>query len=107
MAKLTAATFSAASHTVVNIGEESRPRLVSCVKASQGFDWNQGNVATLILSLPNHVRVYGTEANVEANIEIFLPSYADFHFDTELETRRDPVAEIVLTEEEVRGMFPE
>ncbi|KAF1916374.1 hypothetical protein BDU57DRAFT_450293, partial [Ampelomyces quisqualis] len=69
-----------ASHTVVNVGEESRPRLVSCVKASQGFDWNQ---------------------------EIFLPSYADFHFDTELETRRDPVAEIVLTEEEVRGMFPE
>jgi hypothetical protein len=39
--------------------------------------------------------------------EIFLPSYADFHFDTELERRQDPVAEIVLTEEEVRKMFPE
>jgi hypothetical protein len=27
---------------VINIGEEERPRLITCVKASQGFTWNQG-----------------------------------------------------------------
>jgi hypothetical protein len=37
-----APSFSAASHTVINVGEESHPRLISCVKASQGFTWNQG-----------------------------------------------------------------
>jgi hypothetical protein len=40
-------------------------------------------------------------------IEIFLPSYADYHFDTELERRQDPVAEIIVTDEEVGRMFPE
>jgi hypothetical protein len=39
--------------------------------------------------------------------EIFLPSYADYHFDTELERRQDPVAEIIVTDEEVGRMFPE
>jgi hypothetical protein len=36
------ATFSKQEHTVVNIGEEENPRLITCVKASQGFDWNMG-----------------------------------------------------------------
>jgi hypothetical protein len=40
-------------------------------------------------------------------IEIFLPSYADYHFDTELERRQDPVADIIVTDEEVGRMFPE
>jgi hypothetical protein len=35
-------TFSAQEHTVVNVGEEEAPRLITCVKASQGFDWNVG-----------------------------------------------------------------
>lgn len=62
---LMSATFSKAEHTVINVGEEECPRLVwarilrlqlcrvssrttanipqiTCVKASQGFDWNQG-----------------------------------------------------------------
>jgi hypothetical protein len=39
--------------------------------------------------------------------EIFLPSYADYHFDTELERRQDPVADIIVTDEEVGKMFPE
>lgn len=51
---------------------------ISCVKASQGFDWNQ---------------------------EIFLPSYADYTFD-DLERRQDPVEDIIVTEEEVRNMLP-
>jgi hypothetical protein len=38
--------------------------------------------------------------------EIFLPSYADYHFD-DLECRQDPVEDIILTEEEVKNMFPQ
>ena len=40
-------------------------------------------------------------------IEIFLPSYADYQFDNDLETRRDPVTDIIVTDEEVGKMFPE
>lgn len=72
------ATFSQAEHTVINVGNAESPRLITCVKASQGFDWNQ---------------------------EIFLPSYADYTFD-DLERRQDPVEDIILTEEEVRNMLP-
>ncbi|KAF9733391.1 hypothetical protein PMIN06_010839 [Paraphaeosphaeria minitans] len=70
--------FSRAEHTVVNIGNSDMPRLITCVKASQGFDWNQ---------------------------EIFLPSYANFDFD-DLERKQDPVQEIVVTDEEREKMFP-
>lgn len=72
------ATFSKAEHTVINVGDSESPRLITCVKASQGFDWNQ---------------------------EIFLPSYAEYHFD-DLETRKDPVEDIILTDEEAEKMFP-
>ncbi|KZM25333.1 uncharacterized protein EKO05_0000513 [Ascochyta rabiei] len=75
---LMSATFSKAEHTVVNVGDAEYPRLITCVKASQGFDWNQ---------------------------EMFLPSYADFQFD-DLERRQDPVQDIVVTDEEVKNMFP-
>ncbi|KAF2625125.1 hypothetical protein BU25DRAFT_397672 [Macroventuria anomochaeta] len=75
---LMSASFSKAEHTVVNVGDAEFPRLITCVKASQGFDWNQ---------------------------EMFLPSYADFHFD-DLERRQDPVQDIVVTDEEVKNMFP-
>ncbi|OAL45047.1 hypothetical protein IQ07DRAFT_232139 [Pyrenochaeta sp. DS3sAY3a] len=75
---LMSATFSKAEHTVVNVGDSESPRLITCVKASQGFDWNQ---------------------------EIFLPSYADYHFD-DLERRQDPVEDIYVTDEEVKNMFP-
>ncbi|KAH3967482.1 hypothetical protein HBI56_032500 [Parastagonospora nodorum] len=77
---LMSASFSQVEHTVINVGEEERPRLISCVKSGQGFDWNQ---------------------------EIFLPSYADYHFDNDLETRRDPVTDIIVTDEEIGKMFPE
>ncbi|KAF2005903.1 hypothetical protein P154DRAFT_570633 [Amniculicola lignicola CBS 123094] len=70
--------FAKAEHTVINVGDSESPRLITCVKASQGFDWNQ---------------------------EIFLPSYADYHFD-DLERKQDPVQDIVLTEEEMANMFP-
>lgn len=38
-------------------------------------------------------------------LEIFLPSYADYEFD-DLETRKDPVQEIILTDEEAEKMVP-
>jgi hypothetical protein len=37
--------------------------------------------------------------------EIFLPSYADYHFD-DLERKQDPVEDIVVTDEEIAKMFP-
>jgi hypothetical protein len=43
----TAASFTKAEYTVINIGEEERPRLISCVKSGQGFDWNQGRLLSL------------------------------------------------------------
>ncbi|KAF2115212.1 hypothetical protein BDV96DRAFT_493003 [Lophiotrema nucula] len=75
---LMSAAFTKAEHTVINVGNSEVPRLITCVKASQGFDWNQ---------------------------EIFLPSYADYHFD-ELERKQDPVQDIFVSDEEVKNMFP-
>ncbi|KAF4301054.1 hypothetical protein GTA08_BOTSDO10572 [Botryosphaeria dothidea] len=71
-------SISKSEHTVINVGHPDAPRLITCVKASQGFDWNQ---------------------------DIFLPSYADYE-SSELERRQDPVQDIILTDEEVASMFP-
>jgi hypothetical protein len=68
---------------------------ITCVKASQGFDWNQGMFYILV---PCFL------ANVSLP-EIFLPSYADVHFD-DLEHKQDPVEDIVLTDEEVAKILP-
>ena len=46
------ATFSKQEHTVINVGEEECPRLITCVKASQGFDWNQGMLSLSLLLVP-------------------------------------------------------
>lgn len=70
--------FTQAEHTVINIGNSESPRLITCVKASQGFRWNQ---------------------------EIFLPSYADYQRE-DLERKQDPVQDIFVTDEEVANMFP-
>ncbi|KAF2739525.1 hypothetical protein EJ04DRAFT_508805 [Polyplosphaeria fusca] len=75
---LMSAAFTKAEHTVINVGDGLNPRLITCVKASQGFDWNQ---------------------------EIFLPSYVDYHFD-DLERKQDPVQDIFVSDEEVKNMFP-
>ncbi|KAH7058980.1 hypothetical protein B0J12DRAFT_379692 [Macrophomina phaseolina] len=75
---LLSTSISKSEHTVINVGHPDAPRLITCVKASQGFDWNQ---------------------------DIFLPSYADYE-STELERRQDPVQDIILTDEEIASMFP-
>lgn len=90
-------TFSRADYTVVNVGEEESPRLITCVKASQGFEWAQGMASRCV---QGRVR-----ANVYGRVEIFLPSYADYHFD-DLERRQDPIEDIIVTDEEVKKMFP-
>lgn len=46
-----------------------------------------------------------TKADQMCFAEIFLPSYANYHFD-DLERRQDPVEEITVTDEEVQKMFP-
>ena len=52
-----AASFSKAEHTVVNVGDAEFPRLITCVKASQGFDWNQGMLHSLPFDVPSLVRL--------------------------------------------------
>ncbi|KAI9643636.1 hypothetical protein NHQ30_008258 [Ciborinia camelliae] len=67
-------------HTTINIGDpDGTPRLITCVRSSQGFDWNP---------------------------EIFLPSYMESDFES-LERKREPVHEIRLSDEEIKQMFPQ
>lgn len=66
-------------HSVFDLGiRDGSPRLLTCVKASQGFDWN---------------------------LDIFLPSSSDISFQT-LSERMEPVHEIILTDEEGERMLP-
>ncbi|TQS32965.1 hypothetical protein Golomagni_06707 [Golovinomyces magnicellulatus] len=77
---LLGSTFAKEESTVINIGDpEGPPRLISYLSSSQGFDWNP---------------------------EIFLPSYIDCEY-TPLENRREPVHEILLTDEESKEMLPQ
>jgi len=76
---LLSSSLAKADYTVVNVGSPEAPRLITCVKASQGFDWNQ---------------------------EIFLPSYID-HDSGNLERRQEPVRDIILTDEEAASLLPQ
>ncbi|TID22392.1 hypothetical protein E2P81_ATG11495 [Venturia nashicola] len=76
---LLSSSLAKAEHTVVNVGSPDAPRLITCVKASQGFDWNQ---------------------------DIFLPSYLE-HDSEDLEHRQQPVQEIILTDEEAAALLPQ
>ncbi|KAL7619821.1 hypothetical protein AAE478_010366 [Parahypoxylon ruwenzoriense] len=65
--------------TVINIGDpDGVPRLISYLASSQGFAWNP---------------------------ELFVPSYVDCDY-VPLENRREPVHEIRLSDEEIKGMLP-
>ncbi|KAL3426288.1 hypothetical protein PVAG01_03079 [Phlyctema vagabunda] len=77
---LLSSSLSKQEHTVINIGDpDGTPRLITCVRSSQGFDWNP---------------------------EIFLPSYVECDFES-LERKRDPVHEITLSDDEIKKMFPQ
>ncbi|KAF7562530.1 hypothetical protein G7046_g1611 [Stylonectria norvegica] len=66
--------------TVINIGDpDGPPRLISYLSSSQGFAWNP---------------------------EIFLPSYVDCDY-VPLENRREPVHEILLSDEESKNLLPQ
>jgi hypothetical protein len=67
--------------TTINIADdpEGPPKLISYLSSSQGFAWNP---------------------------EIFLPSYVDYDY-VPLENRREPVHEIVLSDEEIKKMMPQ
>lgn len=77
---LLSTSLSKQEHTVINIGDpDGPPRLITCVRSSQGFDWNP---------------------------EIFLPSYVECDFES-LERKRDPVHEILLSDEESQSLLPQ
>jgi hypothetical protein len=76
---LLSTAISKQESTVINIGDpDGPPRLISYLSSSQGFAWNP---------------------------EIFLPSYVDCDY-VPLENRRDPVHEILLSDEELLNMLP-
>ncbi|KAI1396012.1 hypothetical protein F4819DRAFT_500564 [Hypoxylon fuscum] len=76
---LLSSAFSKDECTVINIGDpDGVPRLISYLASSQGFAWNP---------------------------ELFVPSYVDYDY-MPLENRREPVHEILLSDEEVKGMLP-
>ncbi|CAH0019046.1 unnamed protein product [Clonostachys rhizophaga] len=77
---LLSSAISRQESTVINIGDpEGPPRLITYLSSSQGFAWNP---------------------------EIFLPSYVDCDY-VPLENRRDPVHEILLSEEETKQLLPQ
>ncbi|KAG5984245.1 hypothetical protein E4U55_005516 [Claviceps digitariae] len=77
---LLSTALSKQESTVINIGDpDGPPRLISYLSSSQGFVWNP---------------------------EIFLPSYVDCDY-IPLENTREPVHEIVLSDEESREMLPQ
>ena len=70
---------------------------MTCVKSSQGFDWNQGPLDHAILS---------SYQPTDNRTELFLPSYADYDAQN-LEHKQDVVEEIILTDEEAAAMLPQ
>lgn len=77
---LLSSAFSKDECTVINIGDpDGPPRLISYLASSQGFVWNP---------------------------EIFLPSYVDCDY-VPLENRREPVHDIMLSDEEIKNMLPQ
>lgn len=92
-----------ASYELHNAGvRANRSIKVTCVKSSQGFDWNQGK-------LP-----YKQQPTLESDQsltgfnrpELFLPSYANNFDAQELEHKQDPVQDIVLSEEDAAEILP-
>ncbi|KAK0713108.1 hypothetical protein B0T26DRAFT_649331 [Lasiosphaeria miniovina] len=67
--------------TTINIADdpEGPARLISYLSSSQGFAWNP---------------------------EIFLPSYIDYEY-VPLENRREPVHDIVLSDDEIKRILPQ
>ncbi|KAK3689592.1 hypothetical protein B0T22DRAFT_441063 [Podospora appendiculata] len=66
--------------TTINVADEDGPpRLISYLTSSQGFVWNP---------------------------EMFLPPYVDYDF-VPLEHRREPVHEILVSDEEIRKILPQ
>ncbi|KAF2671119.1 hypothetical protein BT63DRAFT_453504 [Microthyrium microscopicum] len=66
-------------HIVVDVGSPEAPQLISCVKSSQGFDWNRS---------------------------IFLPRYLTGD-DGGLEHRQEPIEDVVVTDEEAQKWLPQ
>jgi hypothetical protein len=94
-------SLSKCEYTVVNLGHaDGPPRLITCVKSSQGFDWNQGTTSIVDLTY------FNIGANGLIPAELFLPSYVDYD-SSDLEHKPDPVHEIMLTDEEAAKILPQ
>jgi hypothetical protein len=78
---LLSSAFTQQECTTIKIGDdpEGPMRLVTYLSSGQGFVWNP---------------------------EIFVPSFCDYDY-VPLEQRRDPVHEIVLSDEEIKKMLPQ
>jgi len=75
---LMGAELEKVDHIVVEVGSPEAPRWISCVKSSQGFDWNKS---------------------------LFLPPYMAREDD--LEIRQDPITDVTISDEEARALLPD
>lgn len=76
---------------------------ISYLSSSQGFAWNPGSFDVDLVGCPAFTPPFPLTL---APSEIFLPSYVDCDYEP-LENRRDPVHEILLSDEESKNMLPQ
>ncbi|OHF01250.1 hypothetical protein CORC01_03565 [Colletotrichum orchidophilum] len=97
---LLSSALSKQESTVINIGEPNgTPRLVRPLSSSSR------NVEERRLT-QSQITYLSSSQGFAWNPEIFLPSYVDCDY-VPLENRREPVHEIVLSDEEINNMFPQ
>lgn len=116
LTSITGTAISKQECTTINIGDpDGPPRLVrtfrmwprsltslltthqlSYLSSSQGYLWNPGMFAVCL----------SDNCVLTACPEIFLPPYVDCDY-VPLENRRDPVHDIVLSDEESKSMLPQ
>ncbi|KAL6852959.1 hypothetical protein ACO1O0_007507 [Amphichorda felina] len=94
---LLSSAISKQESTVINIGDpDGPPRLVSIQAGGKRRHTNLNSQITYLSS----------SQGFAWNPEIFLPSYVDCDY-VPLENRRDPVHDILLTDEELQQMLPQ
>nr|POE93664.1 hypothetical protein CFP56_19676 [Quercus suber] len=96
---LLGSSLARSEYTVINLGHDKAPRLVSGVVLFTSSPLSRESYK---------VTLSGKKERKLINVilELFIPSYAD-HDSHELEHKPDPVQDIVLTDEEAAAMLPQ
>lgn len=84
--------------TTINIGDDGQPRLVSPRSSYPAISIVPANTSQISYLSSGQGFVW--------NPEIFIPSYMDCEY-TPLDHRREPVHEIVLSDDDIKKMLPQ